>query len=476
MTRSQQGSCVSKTGRVARAEWLWIGLVVVMVAAVDPASAQVPRIQGQGTAASGMGNAFAAQADDPSALHYNPAGMTQLPGFQFMAGALLSGGTTNYTSATGVNATGDRNGSLAYPPPTHTFLTANLTDLGVTALGDLSVGVGITVPFGSLTRWPEDGPFRNTVTFNTLPLIDIKPTVAYKFTNDLSIGLGADIYTFGGLFGEGHVEQRFISPGGATTPFFGAAGSKVELNGKDTAAGFNASVMYTALRNGDGKPIANIGLVYRSQATLHLTGALLSNGSKVQDATATLVLPQVITGAIALWPLRTDTREWKIELDVDYVGWKSVRNLDIHVADGATIAQPQNWRGTYAVMVGTEFKWLHLESLPGWDVALRGGYSNQQNQMPDLSFNPGIPSADLHILSTGVGFMCKANGSFLGLTQCGNLGIGSFKPKAIGIDLSYQAGLYEQRTISGNTGLRTPVNGLYTTILHTGGVSIRAIY
>ena len=45
---------------------------------MDYAAAQVPRIQGQGTAASAMGNAFAAQADDASALHYNAAGMTQL--------------------------------------------------------------------------------------------------------------------------------------------------------------------------------------------------------------------------------------------------------------------------------------------------------------------------------------------------------------------------------------------------------------
>ena len=87
----------------------------------SPVLAQVPRIQGQGTAASGMGNAFSAQADDPSALHYNPAGMTQLRGVEFMTGALLSGGTTTFTSPTGVTATGDRDGSLAWPPPTHLY-------------------------------------------------------------------------------------------------------------------------------------------------------------------------------------------------------------------------------------------------------------------------------------------------------------------------------------------------------------------
>jgi len=411
-----------------------------------------------------MSNAFAAQADDPSALHYNPAGMTQLRGVQLMAGALISGGSTDFTSPTGVTATGNRNGTVAWPPPGHTYITANLKDLGLTALGDLSAGIGLTVPFGSLTRWPNDGPFRTSTTFNALPLLDIKPTLAYKVTENLSLGLGADIYTFSGLAGEGHVEKQSIP----------APGVKTELYGKDTAAGFNASLLYTALRNADGKPLANIGIVYRSQATLHLSGALLANGAKQSDARATLVLPQVITGAIAIWPVRTSEREWKLEMDVDYVGWKSVRNLDVTLGNGTTIAQPQNWRSTYAVMLGTEYKWLALESLPNWEVALRGGYTNQQNQMPDLTYDPGIPSADLHVVGGGLGLLCKEQGSFLGLMRCGDIGMGSLKPKAIGLDLSMQAGLYEDRTVTGN---RNPtVDGTYKTTLYNGSVSIRVIY
>ena len=471
MTMRVRGRCWRRTGSVLRMRILSMCMVGLCLACVPGmAAAQVPRIQGQGAAASAMGNAFAAQADDPSALHYNPAGMTQLQGLQFMAGALIAGGSTDFTSPTGVTAKGDRNGTVAWPPPAHTYITANLKDLGLTALGDLSAGIGLTVPFGSLTRWPNDGPFRTATTFNTLPLLDIKPTLAYKATENLSLGLGADIYTFSGLFGEGHAERQSIWPGGLGIP----AGSKVELSGKDTAAGFNASLLYTALRNADGKPLANIGIVYRSQATLHLSGALLANGAKVSDARATLVLPQIITGAIAIWPVRTSEREWKLEMDVDYVGWKSVRNLDVTLGNGVTIAQPQNWRSTYAVMLGTEYKWLALESLPNWEVALRAGYTNQQNQMPDLTFDPGIPSADLHIVGGGIGLLCKEQGSFLGLMRCGDLGMGSLKPKAIGIALSLQAGIYEDRTVSGNRNLT--VDGTYRTILYNGSVSIRVIY
>ncbi len=434
------------------------------------ASAQVPRIQGQGAAASAMSNAFAAQADDPSALHYNPAGMTQLQGIQFMVGALASGGSTNFTNLTGATARGDRNGSIAWPPPGHAYITANLKDLGVTSLRDLSVGIGLTVPFGSLTRWPNDGPFKTATTFSALPLLDIKPTLAYKATENLSLGLGADIYTFTGLVGEGHVEKQSIWPGGLGIP----AGSTVELFGKDTAAGFNASLLYTALRNADGKPLANIGIVYRSQATLHLNGALLADGAKVSDARAALVLPQIMTGAIAIWPVRTNEREWKLEMDVDYVGWKSVRNLDVMLGNGVTIAQPQNWRSTYAVNLGTEYKWLVLESLPNWEVALRGGYTNQQNQMPDKTFDPGIPSSDLHVVGGGLGLLCKEQGLLLGLVRCGELGVGSLKPKAIGVDLSFQAALYEDRTVSGN---RNPtVDGTYRTTLYLGSATIRMVY
>lgn len=463
--------CWRSSGPVLRVWTPWIYMITLSLAGIPGmASAQVPRIQGQGATASAMSNAFAAQADDPSALHYNPAGMTQLQGLQFMAGALASGGSTNFTSLTGITARGDRNGIVAWPPPGHTYVTANLKDLGVTTLGDLSAGIGLTVPFGSMTRWPNDGPFKTATTFSTLPLLDIKPTIAYKVTENLSLGLGADIYTFSGLIGEGQVEKQSVWPGGIGLP----AGSKVELSGKDTAAGFNASLLYTALRNADGKPLANIGIVYRSQATLHLRGALLANGAKVSDANATLVLPQVITGAIAIWPVRTSEREWKLEMDVDYVGWKSVRNLDVTLGNGVTIAQSQNWRSTYAVMLGTEYKWLTLESLPHWELALRTGYTNQQSQMPDLTYDPGIPSADVNIVGGGVGFLCKEHGMFLGLVRCGDLGVGSLKPKAIGLDLSFQTALYEDRTVSGN---RNPtVDGTYRTTLYLGNASIRMVY
>ena len=40
------------------------------------------------------------------------------------------------------------------------------------------------------------------------------------------------------------------------------------------------------------------------------------------------------------------------------------------------------------------------------------------------------------------------------MVKCGELGIGSLKPKLFAIDLSYQAGIYEVRNVVGNQNPR----------------------
>ena len=47
------------------------------------------RIPNQDASAIARGNAFVATADDPSAIYYNPAGITQLEGQHIQAGSLL---------------------------------------------------------------------------------------------------------------------------------------------------------------------------------------------------------------------------------------------------------------------------------------------------------------------------------------------------------------------------------------------------
>jgi long-chain fatty acid transport protein len=452
------------TGRVSSVcSLLLAGMIATCPAVVSAGSF---RIYDHSASATGQASAFTAQADDASAGYYNPAGMTQLRGVQLSAGTTLIAGGFSFQNAAGTQANGDLRGSVAVPPPSNFYITANLKDLGIGSSESTAVGLAVFSPFGTLTRWPDSSPFATATTKAAFELIDIRPSIAFRPLPDLAIGLGADVYTFSGAFGEGQVERQFRWPGGLGIP----AGTGMELNGRDTAAGFNASLLYTPLRNEDGKPLVNIGLIYRSQATLHLDGQLLAGGTHVADARTTFVVPQVLTGGIALWPVRNTEREWKLELDVDYTGWKSVRNLDAHLSNGLTVATPANWISGYTVMIGTEHKWLNPAPLPDWDVALRAGYWHSQKAIPDQTFNPAIPDGDNHAVSTGIGFMCREHGRFLGVIPCGGSGK-TLSPKGLGLDLAYQAILYENRTVAGN--INPTVNGTYRTTLHVGSINLR---
>ena len=442
---------------------LALGLVSLLYPSLG--HAQALRFQPQGATAAGQGNAFVAQADDASAIHYNPAGLSQVNGVQVLTGTTLLGGSIKFKSPTGIDSRGDFGGSIAFPPPSHSYVSANLGSLGWDSLSNVTVGLGLTSPFGLNTRYPVDGPLNTAVTSAALPLIDIKPTMAYKLNDQLAIGVSADIYTFASFLGQGHAEQRQVGTGAL-------AGASVEFNGKGTGAGATVSLLYTPLKNGDGKPLASIGLVYRTQAVVPLSGSFLVNGAKVADASTNLVLPQIYTGAIAIWPVRTSEREWKLELDVEYVGWKSNRDLDVHLSSGGVIPQPQQWKTMPVVAIGTEYKWLNPEWLPHWDVALRSGYTRTENPVPDTTFNPGIISLSSNALSIGAGFLCKGQGRFLGMVPCG--GADALWTKAIGLDVAFQEWFYEPRTVVGN--LNPTVNGTYHAYVHLGTVSAKFMF
>lgn len=425
------------------------------------ANADAFRVPYQGAAAAGQAEAFAAQADDPSALFYNPAGMTQLRGVQFSAGTNLVGGGLTYHSPAGQRVEGDLGGSVAVPPPGNIYLTANLEDLGFNALGPLSVGVGLASPFGLIMRYPKTGPFSNVVTSTKLPLLDIKPTVAYRIGDMLSFGLGLDIYTFASFLGEGQYSLKRAFPG------FGAS----ELTSNGTGIGYNASLLFTPFRTDQGLPKLNVGFVYRSQTKLPMTGQLRVNDVP-SHISVTPPLPRVITAAVAFWPIRDPSREWKLEYDMDFVGWNAFQSFDVNLPGGAVSRTPQNWRSIYTASVGSEYKWLDPTPLPGWEIALRGGYQRSNTPIPDQSFSPAVPDANWNIVAIGVGLTCKRDGRFLGVVGCGASDPGD--RRSIGVDLAFQAAFFDTRNITNNR--LANVDGTYRTTLYIGSLNFRLAF
>jgi long-chain fatty acid transport protein len=454
-------------------------IAVFIIASVLPSTLQANgfRLLPQSATAAGQGNAFAAQSDDPSALFYNPAGITQLEGIQFMTGTLLIGGTTHFTnSATGARSRGGLAGTVATPLPIHLYLTANLKPmanaLDVNVLERLTVGLGVFSPFGLKGRWPENGPLSTSLTKVDLPLIEIRPVIAVRLSEKFSFAGGADIYTFQDILGEGKLVTQFRSSGAPGLP---PAGTPLEINGKDTAGAFNLSLQYTPCPATTDQPQCRFGLHYRSRANLHLDGEFLVGGTRIAKTRSTVVLPQSLTVGAAIWPIRDNETGWKLEFDLDWTDWSQFKKTDVHLSNGSIIRVPRNWKDSFTPMIGTEYKWIDPALLGNWDVAIRAGYLYSTNVVPHETFDPALPDNDNHTMTVGLGVLCKPGSKFVGILPCGEQG-GWHWPSAIGFDLAYQAAIFETRRISrSRPPLTSPavVNGTYKTLQHLGLVSLR---
>lgn len=449
------------------APFLGVLLALVLTAGFSlPAFGEGFRILDQSASATAQGGAFAAQADDPSAVHYNPAAITDLPGLQMTAGTLLVNGAIDFRPSSGPAIEGDFGSTFANPPPSSFFVSVRPGDLGWPVFDSLTLGLGVYSPFGNITSYPRSSSLAPVLTRAASPILDVTPTIAFRVHPSLALGAGLDIYTFSDLFGEGHVEVQ------QTGEDLGFPGDEIiELNGRDTALGYHAGLLYTPLRNEQGQPLVNVALVYRSRATLNLKGQFLnSSRGFALGAEADLNLPQVVTAGLAVWPIRDTRREWKLEIDVDYADWTSFDHLDVTLSNDDVIPNPRNWQSSYVVMAGTEYKFIKPDWLPSWEIAIRGGYVFADSPVPERTFKPDVPDSNSHSYSAGIGFLCRGGGAFLSVIPCGSSqdGLGL---AAIGFDLAYQGIFYQSRGISNNQDPR--VHGVWDTTIHVVSLNLR---
>ena len=166
---------------------MMVGAVALMTAGV----AVVPSVLGLGfdnpdqdARATGQGEAFVAQADDASAIFYNPAGLTQFKGTEFTSGlqadfpdSRLKGG-----------GPGTEMNTMATIP--HIYASS---DFGLTN-SPWRFGLGFTVPFGNMANFPRTGPFRYLVTSASLAVYDIPPMIAFQVNEHLSLAVGVYVY------------------------------------------------------------------------------------------------------------------------------------------------------------------------------------------------------------------------------------------------------------------------------------------
>jgi long-chain fatty acid transport protein len=343
-------------------------LAAILVAGVVLASGPTrvfalgSRIPNQDAEAIGRGNAFAATADNPSALYYNPAGITQLEGQNIQIGSLFYLDIdADYVSPSGQKFQ-NRRSVIPVPQLDYVYTLQSLP---------LSLGLGVYAPFGLKMQWPDDAPFRNAGLEAKLTYTTINPVLAWKPFESLSIAAGP---TFN--YSEAELLQGIL-----VSPL------QLHFKGHDWAYGMNAGILWQP------HPMWSFGAKYFSPTTMdyHGTASFNPNLPILPPPTSTtthLDFPQMIVGGVSFRP----TTNWNFEVDVDWTDWDRVKNA---VIDGIGTL-PLNWESSFFYEFG-------VTRQLGSGYYLSAGYFFSEASTPERYYTPLVPDSNLHVGSLGIG-------------------------------------------------------------------------
>jgi len=329
-----------------------------------------------------LGGAFTAIADDPSALYFNGAGITQLNGTQFLIGTTLITPTSSFRGV--APATNEYKIEKQVFFPTHVYITQKLND-------KFAVGLGFNSPFGLGTKWDDSWPGKYLAIETSVKTFAFNPTVAYKVMDELSVS-ASFVYSFARV----NITKK-MPQYNSQAPLAGDA--FVDLSGTDDAAfGFHLGIL--------AKPVKNlsIGLSYHSQTKYNFSGT-----AKI-DASHQLV----DMGAIpANSPIKADLKtpaniaigvaydlfpQLKLSAEYQYVGWSSYDVLKVEFTDpkyeSLTTSSKRDYENAYIIRFGADYK---LND----NLSLLGGIYYDKDPVKAEMLNPSLVDADRIGLSIG---------------------------------------------------------------------------
>lgn len=324
------------------------------------------RIPNQDPEAIARGNAFAATADNPSAIYYNPAGITQLPGQTLQVGDLNYFGINTHYQAAGGGSSDTKFEVLPVPQIFYVLSPTNMP---------LSFGLGVYAPFGLGVVWPQNSGFRSIAIESRLQYITANPIVAWKILPSLSVAAGPTL---------NYSELKFTR--GLTT-----GSDMFQYDATGFGVGFNAGILW--------QPITQLsfGGNYRSATTIDYGGIVNYNpgaGSASAQTHATIPFPQIASGGISYRP----TPNWNVEVDVDWANWDTLDNVSLRGTKkifGADLPLQLDWHDSWFYEVGATRYLKH-----GYSVS--AGYFFSGDTAGSKHFTPAIPDTDLHVGSLGL--------------------------------------------------------------------------
>jgi len=334
-----------------------------------------------------LGGALVGRADDPSALFYNPAGMTQLPGLQMMCGATAIIPKTDILTTHGGTETSFETGSNVWIPP-HFYSTYQCTD-------SIWFGLGVFSRFGLGTEFDASWIGRYNSYNSVIQTLTVNPNVALKVNDKLSLAVGASWMRF-----DLTLEQK-ADFGNLNDPNPDTYDLDVDqsLTGDSSGYGVNLALHYKAFN------WMSLGVSYQSRIKQEIEGEVdfskpfgvppaVFNDTK---ASGEIMLPAMVFLGVAFNPVD----RLSMEVGGVWTGWSTYEALTIHYGDPIlpgvkSSTKDKKWNDVWRLQVGAEYK------MSDW-LDLRLGYVRDNSPIPDETADYLLPADDRHLYNFGCG-------------------------------------------------------------------------
>ncbi len=374
-------------------------LITVTVAATGAAFGSGFMIPEQGAKASSMAGAFAATADDASAMFFNVACIAQLRQAQMTGGADFITFDNQFT--------GDPNDEFSAGTTgvykRHLFVVPN--GYAVLPIGEnLTFGVGLFSAFGLRTNWDDPWIGRFSSRDANLKTVSLQPSLAWRSSNErVMLGAGLEYRRL-----KITLDSNIPLSGSGVNPFTGRI---VDIANAHLTSEWGAALGFTAGGLFQVSEHIRIGVSYRAPMEVELDGmadfSQISTGNPQLDALVASQLPPdqpigvdfPFPGIATIGISCTALQNWTFGLDVNQTTWSEFDTLfvEFETTPAASLVRPQNWKDTITYRLGANHRVNET-----WDV--RFGLLLDENPQRVESVTPLLPDADRTGVTFGVGY------------------------------------------------------------------------
>jgi long-chain fatty acid transport protein len=353
--------CGAMTNRKVKTFLLGCAGAGVLLAATVSANAGGFAVREQSAWGQGSSYAGVAAGGDLSALFWNPATMTQMPGIrsESVVSAILPYSANTVGAGSSLFGLAGGTGNTAQDA----FVPGSYYSWQFRQ--DMWLGLSVNAPFGLGVNFPVTWAGSTYAAGSSyLKTYTATPSFAYKLSDLISVGLGVQIQ-----YAKADLSHCVGACG------FGLSALS-ELSGSDWAYGFTAGVTVTPT------PTTTIGIGYRSGINQKIDGTAIVYGVTSAAASTTIKLPDIVSVGLR----QRFSPQWTGLATIEWSNWSRIGTSTVS-AGALSTTLPFQYSDGWLFSVGAEYAWDPK-------TTLRGGLGYEKSPITDNVRIPLLPDND----------------------------------------------------------------------------------